>query len=47
MKPSFLDVRCDVFMNENEIKVKGRTKSQRFKEFQVFDQKMMMQSNQF
>jgi hypothetical protein len=31
-------------MNENEIKMKGRTKSARFKKFQVFDQKMMIQS---
>jgi hypothetical protein len=46
MKPSFLDVRCDVFMNENEIKMKGRTKSERFKKIQVFDQKLMIQCNQ-
>jgi hypothetical protein len=43
MKPNFLDEGCGVFMNENEIKVKGRTKSERFKKFQVFDQKMMIQ----
>jgi hypothetical protein len=26
MKPKFLDEGCDVFMNENEIKMKGITK---------------------
>jgi hypothetical protein len=46
MKPKFLDEGCDVFMNENEIKIKGRTKSERFKKFQVFDQKLMIQCNQ-
>jgi hypothetical protein len=30
MKPNFLDEGCDVFMNENEIKMKGKTKIERF-----------------
>jgi hypothetical protein len=32
MEPTFLDEGCDVFMNENEIRLKEKTDGQRSKE---------------
>jgi hypothetical protein len=30
MESNFLDVGCDEFMNENEIRTQGKTKGERF-----------------
>jgi hypothetical protein len=44
MESSFLDERCDAFMNESEIKLEERIESERgLKKFQVVNQKMMIQ----
>jgi hypothetical protein len=43
MEPNIIDERCDVLMNESEIKMQERTKG--LKKFQVFNQKMMIPCN--
>ncbi len=39
MKPNFLDGGCDVFINENEIRLKERIEGERFKKIPRFQSK--------
>jgi len=39
MEPTFLDEVCDVFMNENEIRLKEKIDGQGLKKFQVLNKK--------
>jgi hypothetical protein len=41
----FIDERCDVFMNEREIRTKEKNEDRSLKKFQVFTLKMMIQCN--
>jgi hypothetical protein len=36
MEPFFLDEGCDVFMNDNEIKIKEKNEGERYEEIPIF-----------
>ncbi len=43
MEPNFLDEGCDVFMNENEIRLEEKMKLEGLKKLQALNWKMMIQ----
>jgi hypothetical protein len=43
MKPKFLGEGCDVFMNEIEIRTKGKFEGEGLKKFQVLNKMIMIE----
>jgi hypothetical protein len=39
MEPNFLDGGCDVFMNENEIRLEEKIEGERSKKYPIFQSK--------